>query len=433
MKSLRIGLVGIGTVGQGVYKNLEKNADLIAERCGIRLEIVRVAEKFWDRKRVVDVPQAKRCTEATDVTRDPKIDVVIELIGGTTIAGDIILDALKHKKPVVTANKALLAHRGEELFAAAAKNHTNIFYEASVAGGIPIIKALREGLIANRIQSIHGIINGTCNYILSRMAAEGADFEAVLKDAQAQGYAEANPSLDVDGGDTAHKAVILASLAYGFWVDFDKVHIEGIRSVTAADMQYADKLGYVIKLLATIKADGGKQVEVRVHPTLVPKGHLLASINGVFNAVFVRGDVVGDTAYYGRGAGMDATSSAIISDLVDIALDMKFNAHRRVPPFVPHKMYGKLKPMDDVISRYYLRLDVVDKPGVLAQIATILGKANIGIMSVIQPEGHEGQKVPLILMIHDAKDSAMRAALDKIDKLDCVRSQSVMFRVESFE
>ncbi|MSR65491.1 MAG: homoserine dehydrogenase [Verrucomicrobiae bacterium] len=433
MKSLRIGLVGIGTVGQGVYKNLQNNADLIADRVGVRLDITRVADKFWDRKRVVDVPEKNRCTDACQLTRDPNIDVVIELVGGTTFAGDIILDALKHKKPVVTANKALLAHRGEELFAAAAKYHTNIFYEASVAGGIPIIKALREGLIANRIQSIHGIINGTCNYILSRMAAEGANFDDVLKDAQAKGYAEAEASLDVDGFDTAHKTVILASLAYGFWVDMDKIHIEGIRSVTAADMQYADKLGYVIKLLAVIKADGGKAVEVRVHPTLVPKTHLLASVSGVFNAVFVRGDIVGDTAYYGRGAGMDPTSSAVISDLADVALNFKFNAHRRVPPFVAHKMYGKLKSMDDVVSRYYLRLDVVDRPGVLAQIATILGKSNIGIMSVIQPEGHEGQKVPLILMIHDAKDSAMRAALTKIDKLDSVRGKSVMFRVESFE
>jgi homoserine dehydrogenase len=381
----------------------------------------------------VNVPEDRRCTDAYELTRDPNIDVVIELVGGTTFAGDIILDALKHKKPVVTANKALLAHRGEELFAAAAKHHSNIFYEASVAGGIPIIKALREGLIANRIQSIHGIINGTCNYILSRMAAEGANFDDVLKDAQAKGYAEAEASLDVDGFDTAHKTIILASLAYGFWVDLQKIHIEGIRNVTAADMQYADRLGYVIKLLAVIKADGGKAVEVRVHPTLVPKSHLLASVSGVFNAVFVRGDVVGDTAYYGRGAGMDPTSSAVISDLADVALNIKFNAHRRVPPFVPHKMYGKLKPMDDVVSRYYLRLDVVDRPGVLAQIATILGKSNIGIMSVIQPEGHEGQKVPLILMIHDAKDSAMRAALAKIDKLDSVRGESVMFRVESFE
>ena len=433
MKSLRIGLVGIGTVGQGVYKNLENNADLIADRVSVRLEITRVADKFWDRKRVVNVPEDRRCTDAYELTRDPNIDVVIELVGGTTFAGDIILDALKHKKPVVTANKALLAHRGEELFAAAAKHHSNIFYEASVAGGIPIIKALREGLIANRIQSIHGIINGTCNYILSRMAAEGANFDDVLKDAQAKGYAEAEASLDVDGFDTAHKTIILASLAYGFWVDLQKIHIEGIRNVTAADMQYADRLGYVIKLLAVIKADGGKAVEVRVHPTLVPKSHLLASVSGVFNAVFVRGDVVGDTAYYGRGAGMDPTSSAVISDLADVALNIKFNAHRRVPPFVPHKMYGKLKPMDDVVSRYYLRLDVVDRPGVLAQIATILGKSNIGIMSVIQPEGHEGQKVPLILMIHDAKDSAMRAALAKIDKLDSVRGESVMFRVESFE
>src|ERR1051325_6487845 len=427
MKSLRIGLVGLGTVGQGVYKNLQKNADLIADRVGMRLDVTRVGEKFWDRQRVVDVPRAFRRDDAYQVTRDPKVDVVIELIGGTTLAGDVILDAVKHKKPVVTANKALLAHRGEELFAAAAKNSTNIFYEASVAGGIPIIKALREGLVANRIQSIHGIINGTCNYILSRMAAEGADFTKVLEEAQAKGYAEADPSLDVDAFDTAHKAVILASLAYGFGVRLDKIHIEGIRQVTADDLRYAAQLGYVIKLLAIIKADGEREVEVRVHPTLIPKTHLLASIDGVFNGVFVRGDIVGDTAYYGRGAGMDPTSSAVISDLADVALNLKFNAHRRVPPFVPHQFYGKLRAMNEVVSRYYLRLDIVDRPGVLAQVAAILGRAKIGIMSVFQPEGHEGQKVPLILMIHDARDSDLRAALRRIDDLDCMRGKSVMF------
>lgn len=433
MKSLRIGLVGFGTVGQGVYKNLTRNADIIAHRIGIRLDVAGVACRDLRKNRTVKLPGSLATTDPFAVVRDPRVDVVVELMGGTTTARQVTLEALRRRKPVITANKALLAEHGEEIFEAAARNGTNIYYEASVAGGIPIIKALREGLIANRIQSIHGIINGTCNYILTRMTQEGVGFDAVLRDAQAQGYAEAEPSLDVDGFDAAHKAVILASLAYGFWVDLDKIYVEGIRKVRTADIHYAGLLGYAIKLLAVIKADGGRKVEVRLHPTLVPKSHPLASVNGVFNAISVRGDVVGDTLYYGRGAGMDATSSAVISDLADAALNLKFNAHARVPAFVPHGMYGRLKPMGDVVSRYYLRFDVVDKPGVLAQIAAILGRAHIGIMSVIQPEGHEGQKVPLILLTHDAKESAMRSALARIARLSCTRSKTVMYRVESFE
>jgi homoserine dehydrogenase len=341
-------------------------------------------------------------------------------------------------KPVVTANKALLSAHGEELFEAAQNFGANLYYEASVAGGIPIIKVLREGLIGNRITRLYGIVNGTCNYILTRMKLEGADFGDVLADAQRQRYAEAEPSLDVDGWDAAHKVGILASLAHGFWVSPKDIYVEGIRDITKLDIQFAQQLGYTIKLLGAVKTvDGaagkGCRVQVSVYPTLVPNSHVLASVNHVFNAVYVRGDVVGDTLYYGRGAGQDATASAVLSDLADAALDRKCGAKHRVPPFVPHERKGAVLDIREVTSRYYLRLSVIDKPGTLARIAAILGRSNIGISSVIQPEGHEGESVPLILMIHDAPNAAMTKALGQITELGVVKGKPALIRVETFE
>jgi homoserine dehydrogenase len=352
-------------------------------------------------------------------------------------------------KSVVTANKALLSAHGEELFAAAQNFGGNLYYEASVAGGIPIIKVLREGLVGNRITRLYGIVNGTCNYILTRMKLEGADFGEVLADAQRLGYAEAEPSLDVDGHDAAHKIGILASLAHGFWVNPKDVYVEGIRSVSKLDIQFAGQLGYTIKLLGVVKcvAPGGAprgtgeapvlprkgcRAQVSVYPALVPNAHVLASVNHVFNAVYVRGDVVGDTLYYGRGAGQDATASAVLSDLADAALDRKCGGSR-VPAFVPHERKGAVLGIDEVVSRYYLRLSVIDKAGTLAKIAAILGQAKIGISSVIQPEGHEGESVPLILMIHDAPNRAMKKALNRIRGLGVVKGEPVMIRVETFE
>jgi len=433
MQQVNLGIIGGGTVGGGVFKALQTNGALMASRLGIKFHVVKVAAKAYDEpQRKVDIPRDQITLDWKRLVNDPQVQVVAELAGGITVAREMILAALKLGKPVVTANKALLSAHGEELFAAALKYGTNLYYEASVAGGIPIIKALREGLVGNRITHLYGIVNGTCNYILTRMKLEGADFDTVLADAQRQGFAEAEPSLDIDGHDSLHKIGILASLAHGFWVDPKQIHVEGIRSITRVDIQFAGQLGYTIKLLGVIKKFGAR-AQVSVCPTLIPNAHVLASVNHVFNAVFVRGDVVGDTLFYGRGAGQDPTASAVLSDLADAALDLKYGSKRRIPPFVPHAREGAVLPMDEVVSRYYVRLSVVDRPGTLAKIAAILGQAKIGISSVIQPEGHEGESVPLILMIHDAPNAAMKRALQKISQLSVVKQTPVMFRVETFE
>jgi len=433
MQQLNLGMIGGGTGGGGFFKALQTNGTLLASRLSIRIHLVRVAAKAFDEpQRKVDIPHAQITLDWKSLVSDPQVQIVAELAGGTTIAREMILAALKLGKPVITANKALLSAHGEELFAAAQQYGTNLYYEGSVAGGIPIIKALREGFVGNRITHLYGIVNGTCNYILTRMKLEGAEFEGVLKDAQREGFAEAEPSLDVDGHDSLHKIGILASLAHGFWVDPKQIHLEGIRSITPVDIQFAGQLGYTIKLLGIIKKIGPR-VQVSVCPTLVPNAHVLASVNHVFNAVFVRGDVVGDTLFYGRGAGQDPTASAVLSDIADAALDLKYGTKCRIPPFVPHAREGAVLPMDEVVSRYYVRLSVVDRPGTLAKIATVLGEARIGISSVIQPEGHEGESVPLILMIHDAPNAAMKQALSKISRLGVVKQTPVMFRVETFE
>ena len=435
MQQVNLGMIGGGTVGSGVYHAWQKNGDLMAARLGVKLVFRKVAVKAFDEPRPYPIARNLMTTDWQEVVNDPQIHVVIELVGGTGIAKTMVLAALAQGKTVVTANKALLSAHGKELFAAAAKSGANLYYEASVCGGIPIIKALREGFVANQFPAIYGIVNGTCNYILSRMKAEGADFGAVLADAQKLGYAETPPDLDIDGHDAQHKIGILASLAHGFWVDHHEIHTEGIRHVSKIDMQFAEKLGYNIKLLGIAKQISGKKsgVQVSVYPTLIPNAHVLASVNGVFNACFVRGDVVGDTLFYGRGAGKDATASAVLSDVADAALDLKNGGKVRIAPFVPHAKAGRVMPMDEIVSRYYVRFSVVDQPGVLAKISAIFAAAKIGISSVIQPEGHEGESVPLIFMIHDAPNAAMRKALAKISKLPAVKGKPVMFRVESFE
>ena len=435
MQQVNLGMIGGGTVGSGVYHAWQKNGGLMAARLGVKLVFRKIAVKAFDEPRPYPIARNLMTTDWQEVVNDPQIHVVIELVGGTGIAKTMVLAALAQGKTVVTANKALLSAHGKELFAAAAKSGANLYYEASVCGGIPIIKALREGFVANQFPAIYGIVNGTCNYILSRMKAEGADFSAVLADAQKLGYAETPPDLDIDGHDAQHKIGILASLAHGFWVDHHEIHTEGIRHVSKIDMQFAEKLGYNIKLLGIAKQISGKKsgVQVSVYPTLIPNAHVLASVNGVFNACFVRGDVVGDTLFYGRGAGKDATASAVLSDVADAALDLKNGGKVRIAPFVPHAKAGRVMPMDEIVSRYYVRFSVVDQPGVLAKISAIFAAAKIGISSVIQPEGHEGESVPLIFMIHDAPNAAMRKALAKISKLPAVKGKPVMFRVESFE
>ncbi len=433
MQQVNLGIIGGGTVGGGVFQALQTNGPLMTSRLGIKIHLVKVAAKAFDEpQRKVDIPHSQITLDWKSLVNDPQVQIIAELAGGVTIAREMILTALKLGKPVITANKALLSAHGPELFAAAQEYGTNLYYEASVAGGIPIIKALREGLVGNRITHVYGIVNGTCNYILTRMRLEGVEFAEVLKEAQRQGYAEAEPSLDVDGHDSLHKMGILASLAHGFWVEPKQIHVEGIRSITGVDIQFAGQLGYTIKLLGTIKKFGAR-VQVSVCPTLIPNAHVLASVNHVFNAIFVRGDVVGDTLFYGRGAGQDPTASAVLSDIADAALDLKYGAKRRIPPFVPHARGASVLPMDEVVSPYYVRLSVVDRPGTLAKIATLLGQAKIGISSVIQPEGHVSESVPLIFMIHDAPNAAMKRALSKISHLSVVRETPVMFRVETFD
>jgi homoserine dehydrogenase len=449
MRQVNVAVLGAGTVGGGVVDAIRRNGRLMASRLGIELGIHRLVVRDARKRRDFDTNGAKVGTDWREAVVDPRTDIVVELVGGTTTAREMILAALRAGKPVVTANKALLSAHGEELFAAAREGGANLYYEASVAGGIPIIKVMREALIGNRVTAAYGILNGTCNYILTRMRAERAEFDAVLKDAQRLGYAEADPSLDVDGIDALHKAGILASLAHGFWVDVHQVAAEGIRGVTPQDMDFSGRLGYTIKLLAAIKiesgraaprrAKGGKDkalgpcISVSVCPTLVPNHHVLASVSDVFNAVFVRGDVVGDTLYYGRGAGRSATASSVLSDLADAALDLRCGQRQRLPPFVPHERFGTLMAPGDVVSSHYLRLTVTDRPGVLARIASMLAKEQIGISSVIQPEGHEGANVPLIFMLHNAARSSVDRALKAIRRLPVVTGESALFRVETFE
>ena len=406
MKEIKVGIIGFGTVGAGVAANLLANGDVIAKRTGVKLTLAKIADLDITTDRGVKVPDGILTTDANALIRD--VDVVVELIGGTTVACDFILKALKAGKPVVTANKALLATRGAEIFAAAEAAGVDVYYEASVAGGIPVIKALREGLVANRINRIYGIMNGTCNYILTRMEAEKADFGDVLADAQKLGYAEADPSLDIDGFDTAHKAAILASLAYGEWFGLKPVYVEGIRGIEQQDLEFADELGYRIKLLATIKQIDG-DVQVRVHPTLVPKQALLANVSGVFNAVLIEGDTVGQTLFYGRGAGRAATASAVVADLADVALNLASGSPRRIPAFRPGKQFGAVTPMADIQSRYYLRMQVVDAPGVVAAIAEVLARHAISIASFVQREGaRDSKSVTVFFTTHEARESAVK-------------------------
>ena len=383
------------------------------------------------RAKEIGVPENLVTADWRKLVANPDLDVIVELIGGTTEAFDLIKQALQNGKHVITANKALLAERGAELFQTALKNQRHLLFEASVAGGIPIIRALREGLVANRILSIHGIINGTCNYILTRMNESGLEFKDALAEAKRLGFAEADDSLDVDGHDTAHKAAVLAALAYGFWVPPGKLYTEGLRKIEKQDIVYARKLGYGLKLLAIIKTDRDRAVEVRVHPTLIPQSHVLASISGVFNAVVVRGDVAGDTLSYGRGAGGDPTASAVVSDLAQIA--EHFPQEQKTRNVGHEALHSRLKTMDEIVSRYYLRLLVVDRPGVLADVARVLASRQIGISSVIQPEAHAGETTPLVLMLHDAPESQLRAAIEQISQIGAVKAPPVRLRVEDLK
>jgi homoserine dehydrogenase len=434
MKEIGVAVLGFGTVGAGVVETLQKNGGLLAERLGLRLVLRGVADLDLKTDRGVKLDPALLTADGAALIERPDVDVVVELIGGTGVAKKFILQALRLGKPVVTANKKLLAEHGEEIHRVAEENKTEILFEASVAGGIPIIKALREGLCANRIESIYGILNGTCNYILTRMELEKLPFDEVLEAAQAAGYAEAEPSLDIDGHDTAHKAAVLASLAYGCNVPLDKVQVSGIRGISSTDIAYAADMGYRIKLLAIIQG-GADGVEVSVQPTLVEHGHQLAAVSGVFNAVLVKGDVVGTTLYYGRGAGRAATASAVVADLADAALNLRAGGRRRDLSGVQAKAPVAFCDPGEIVARYYLRFSMKDQPGTLARVATALGEHQIGIDSVMQKEAPKNAEyVPVIIVTGPAKKRAMAEALAKIAALGGLTDRPpVLYRIEDFE
>ena len=419
-----VGVIGAGTVGGGVIQTLLSHGELMRSKTGVGLRLVHVAEPRQECLREFELGGVTVSKGAEGVINDPKVDVVCELIGGLDPAKRFILDALAAKKHVVTANKMLLAHAGPELTRAAMENGVELRYEAAVAGGIPIIKSLREGLVSNPIRVIYGILNGTCNYILSRMTYDNMEFDETLKMAIEKGFAETPPDLDIEGTDTAHKCQILASLAYSTEVDLDDIYVEGITKVTHADVAYAREMGYLIKLLAVIRSLDG-EIEARVHPTLVPEDHLLASVRNEFNAVHVTGDVADATLYYGRGAGRMPTASAVVADIMDIA--RRGNA----PPTAPF-VYGSrraIRPMGCLAGRYYIRFNTTDEPGVLGKICTILGAKGVSIASVIQKERHEDDFVHVVLMTHETVESAVREALAEIDKLDFVQEETHVLRV----
>lgn len=430
MRQIGIGIAGFGTVGAGVFKHLSGNRQLLRERLGFELTVRRIALRDLAKPRTVEAPAEILTTQWEDLIEDPNVQIIVELMGGIEEPLKLVLAAIKKGKIVVTGNKALLAEHGKEIFAAAEAHRVPVFYEAAVAGGIPIVKSIREAFVASHIRSIHGIINGTSNYILTRMTQEGLGFAEALKEAQDAGFAEADPTLDVNGWDAAHKAMILASLSYGFWMGACDIFVEGIEEITASDIKFAGQLGYKIKLLAIIKADEKKEVEVRVHPTLIPATHVLSNVNGVFNAVAVNGDVVGETLFYGRGAGQDPTTSAVISDLAEAAIALE--SPRAQFGFTPHDLYGSCKPVGEVVSQYYLRLCVIDRPGVLAAVAGVLAEYQIGISSVIQPEAHEEEPTPLILMLHDTPHKQICQAVERLGQLECVKRAPRLLRVETF-
>jgi len=435
MRAIGVGLIGWGTVGCGVVQVLRDNADIIENRLGAPLELRRVADVELERPRPVAVPREMLTRSADDILNDPDIDIAIELIGGLGVAKSIIIKALEKKKYVVTANKALLAHDGNELFEIARRNGRSIGFEASVAGGIPFIKALREGLAGNRIDTIFGILNGTANYILTRMTEKGLSFEEALGEAQAKGYAEANPALDIEGIDTAHKLSIAGAIAFGTPIQLGNVFTEGISKIDPLDIQFSREFGYELKLLA-IARNIDNRIEMRVHPTLIPQGHVLASVRGAYNAVHIQGNAVGNIMLYGLGAGMMPTGSAVVSDLIDIARDILGNTPGRIPHLSSRHERLKeipIKPIADVSTGYYFRFAAVDRPGVLSKISGILGENQISVAAVIQKGRQEEGAVPIVMLTHEALEKNVQNALAEIDRLDVVLAPTQLIRIEDQE
>ena len=435
MKEIQVGLIGLGTVGCGLVKVLEDNSEMLKERLGVPLRLKRVVDIDLESPRPVSLPRKILSTQVEDILADEEIRIVVELIGGMEPAKTFLLEAMKRGKHVVTANKALLAVHGNELFAAAREHRVNIAFEAAVGGGIPLIRTLREGLVANRIGHIYGILNGTANYILTRMAREGTVFAEALKEAQAQGIAEADPGLDVEGVDAAHKIAVLSSLAYSCEIDFNQIHIEGISQIDPSDIQFAKDFGYQIKLLAISRSDG-ERIEVRVHPTMIPQEHMLAKVEGAYNAIHISGDAVGDVMLYGLGAGMMPTGSAVASDLVDLGRDLLVGSGVRIPPLACEGeavVRRQIKPMDELVINYYFKFSAVDQPGVLSKISGILGNHDISIASVIQKGRQVKGSVPLVMMTHEARERDVRLALAEIGDLKVVTAPTRLIRVENKE
>ena len=435
-KDISIGLIGFGTIGSGVVKLLQDNEELIRKRLGARLVIKKIADIDIETPRLVEVDREILTTDVQEVLNDPEISIVVELVGGYTHAKTIVLDAIRSGKHLVTANKALIATFGNEIFDAADNEKINIGFGASVGGTIPIIKTLKESLAGNNIDSVFGIMNGTCNYILTRMTSEGKDFESVLKEAQELGFAEADPTFDIEAVDTAHKLAITLSLSYGKRVALDDIYREGISKTSPLDIEFAGELGYTIKLLA-IAIRRGDVIEARIHPTMIPFDHILASVNGNFNAFHLMGDASGSVFLYGQGAGMMPTASAVVGDLIDISRDIMVGTWRRVPL----RSYKKdqiedidLLPMDDVMTNYYFRFSAVDRPGVLSQISGILGKHDISLSSVIQKEKtfDKDKGVPIVVTTYKAREKNVRMALEEIDNTleDVVFGKTTLIRIE---
>lgn len=429
MRNINIGIIGLGTVGSGVLLALKKKKDFLKKKLGVCLDVVKICDSDTAKANLDLTGKSFFTTNANEIIDDPKIDIVVELIGGISDAEQFIVRAIEKGKHIVTANKALLADKKSYLFEKAKISNVELRFEASVAGGIPIIKAIREGFVANNIYSIYGIVNGTCNYILTEMSKNNISFDNALLNAQEKGYAEKDPSLDIDGYDSAHKLAILSSMAFGVDIQPKNIYVEGITAISSDDIRYAAEFGYVVKLLAIAKKNAG-QVTVRVHPTLVSELHPLASVDSNFNAIFIKSDMAGDSLFYGQGAGSAPTASAVISDIVDVAEGILNKAVIRIPNIVYDKNVKSIKKKEDFYTSYYVRLSAIDKPGVLAKVSKILAEYDISIASVSQKTRRKEKVVPIVMMSHQAKESALLQAIKKINSLSAIKEKAVVIRTE---
>jgi homoserine dehydrogenase len=434
MREIKVGLIGFGTVGSGVVRILQKNSRLIEKRMGAKLVVKRIADIDLKTDRGVKVKPGVLTRRAEDVIKDPEIDIVMELMGGVEPAKTFIVEAIRNKKHIVTANKALLALHGDEIFREAHRFGVDVNFEASVGGGIPLIRSIKEGLVANRIHSIFGILNGTSNYILSKMTDEGGDFKEVLREAQEKGYAEADPTYDIEGIDAAHKLAILIRLAFGTPLRFKEIFIGGISEITPLDIQFSREFGYRIKLLAIAKMEKGR-IEAHVHPTMIPEAHLLSTVEGVFNAIYIKGDAVGPALFYGQGAGQMPTGSAVVSDLVELGRNVLIQASGRRVPLLSFQEWAieeiPLKKIDDVMTPFYMRFSALDRPRVLSRISGILGKNDISISAVIQKGRQVNGAVPVVMMTHEAKEKNVHMALREINRLGVILGKTMFIRVEN--